>query len=88
MGVMGDMGGGTGDEGRESMFVEMVSAGAMFSAQCAGASGEKLGRPEKGGGKRFCLADRWGGESLDALMRKPWYARLTGWFGVWFKFET
>lgn len=69
MGVMGDMGGGTGDEGRESMFVEMVSAGAMFSAQCAGASGEKLGGQERGM-ERFCLADEWGARVWDALMRK------------------
>lgn len=87
MGVMGDMGGGTGDEGRESMFVEMVSAGAMFSAQCAGASGEKLGGQKRGEEERFCLADGWEGESLDALMRKRWHAWLMGWFGVWFKFE-
>lgn len=33
---MGDMGGGTGEGGREFMFVVMVSAGAMFSAECAG----------------------------------------------------
>jgi hypothetical protein len=36
VGVMGDMGGGTGEDGREFMFVVMVSAGAMFSAECAG----------------------------------------------------
>lgn len=40
-GVMGDMGGGTGEGGtgeggREFMFVVMVSAGAMISAECAG----------------------------------------------------
>lgn len=35
-GVMGDMGGGTGEDGREFMFVVMVSAGAMISAECAG----------------------------------------------------
>lgn len=48
VGVMGDMGGGTGDEGRESMFVEMVSAGAMFSAQCAGPAARTASRGKRG----------------------------------------
>lgn len=87
MGVMGDMGGGTGDEGRESMFVEMVSAGAMFSAQCAGASGEELGGQKRGGGRDFAWPMDERARVWMGLMRNRWYAWLMGWFGVWSKFE-
>lgn len=43
-GVMGDMGGGTGEGGRELRFVVMVSAGAMFSAECAGPAASIISR--------------------------------------------
>lgn len=47
-GVMGDMGGGTGEGGRELMFVVMVSAGAMFSAECAGPAARMKSRERRG----------------------------------------
>lgn len=44
---MGDMGGGTGEGGREFMFVVMVSAGAMFSAECAGPAARMKSRGKR-----------------------------------------
>lgn len=78
---MGDMGGGTGEGGREFMFVVMVSAGAMISARCAGPAARISSR-----GKEVLLTlmpRKRVAEYLGLLgQARVVYGALDAWFGA------